>query len=83
MTADETRARDHQENTMNDRKPMVQTALELHVSPRSIDKALLREIVDAMDGWPDDTRVHFDLSRAMDQRERDIMHIRAVKAVSR
>lgn len=60
-------------------RPKVQTALELHVTPHMIDKQLLREIVDAMDGWPDDTKVSFDLSRAMDQRESDTMHIRAVR----
>lgn len=60
-------------------RPKVQTALELHVSPYSIDKQLLTEIVAAMDGWPDNTPISFDLSRAMDQRESDIMHIRAVR----
>lgn len=60
-------------------RPQVQTALELHTSPRAIDKQLLSEIVAAMDGWPDDTPVTFTLSRATDQRDTDTMHIRAVR----
>ncbi|WP_167327154.1 hypothetical protein [Rhodococcoides fascians] len=61
------------------RRPVVQTALQLDVSPHEIDKALLSDILAAMDGWPDTTKVRFDLSKGMDQRESDVMHIKAVR----